>query len=90
MMTLYLIILFAVVVWKGYYAAMRAVKTYRKDRLEHDSLREYLLGNGATRWQSEWPFYRHALQRAVVPLKSQWRLWLAMLVLGLLVMLIIW
>jgi len=90
MMTAYLILLLAVIVWKGYYAVQRAVRTYRKDCAEHDSLREYLLANGATRWQSLRPFCRHALVRAVVPLKSQWRLALVMLVLGLLTLLIVW
>ena len=84
MITAYLIILLAVVLWKGYYAWGRAVKTWYQDRQQHDSLREYLLANGATERQSLWPFWRHALQRAFLPLLSQWRLWLVMLVLGLL------
>jgi hypothetical protein len=61
------------------------MKTYHNDRLMHDSLREYLLGNGVTTWQSLWPFYRHALQRAFLPLLSMWRLWLLLLLLGVLV-----
>ena len=84
MMILYLILLLAVVLWKGYYALGRAMKTWRKDREMHDSLREYLLANGATERQAMWPFWRHALQRAFLPLLSQWRLWLIMLLLGLL------
>ena len=48
MITAYLIILLAVVLWKGYYAWGRAVKTWHQDRQQHDSLREYLLANGAT------------------------------------------
>ena len=84
MRTFYLLLLLAVVGWKGYYAWGRGVRTYRRDRREHDSLREYLLGNGATRWQSLWPYWRHALQRALLPMLSQWRLWLVMAVLGLL------
>ena len=58
MMTAYLVLLLAVVAWKGYLACRRGMKTYHNDRLMHDSLREYLLGNGATTWQSLWPFYR--------------------------------
>lgn len=84
MMTAYLILLLAVIAWKGYYAWQRAVNTYRADREEHDSLREYLLGNGATQWQAMRPYYYHAFLRAVVPLKTQWRLGLVLLVLGLL------
>ena len=60
----YLIIVLAVVAWKGYYAGLRAMKSYKQDREQHDSLREYLVANGATKFQSLWPFYRHALQRA--------------------------
>lgn len=81
----YLLLLLAVVVWKGYYAYLRAVKCYRQDRQQHDSLREYLVANGATTWQSLWPFYRHALQRAFVPMKAQWRLWLIVLLLGIVI-----
>ena len=82
MMTFYIIVLLAVIAWKGYYALERGMKTYRKDRQQHDSLREYLLGNGATKRQSLWPFYRHALQRAFLPLLSQWRLLLILVLLG--------
>ncbi|MCR5512498.1 MAG: ABC transporter permease [Prevotella sp.] len=78
----YLIIVLAVVAWKGYYALLRALKCYQQDREQHDSLREYLLANGATPFQSRWPFYRHALQRAFVPMAAQWRLWGALLLLG--------
>lgn len=85
MMIAYLILLLAVVAWKGYYAWQRAVNTYKADRQQHDSLREYLLGNGATQWQAMWPYYRHALQRAVIPLKSQWRLAVVLLILGMIV-----
>ena len=88
MMTVYLIVLLAVVAWKGYYAWQRGQKTYRKDRQDHESLREYLLGNGATEWQARWPYYCHALERALFPLKSQWRLWLVLLLLGVIVALL--
>jgi ABC-type iron transport system FetAB permease component len=88
MLTAYLILLAALIFWKGHYAFLRAINSYRKDRLHHDSLREYLLANGATPWQSLWPFYRHALQRAFLPLLSQWRLWSGVLLLGALVLLL--
>ena len=78
----YLIIVLAVVAWKGYYASLRAMKSYKQDREQHDSLREYLLANGATPFQSMCPFYRHALQRAFIPMAGQWRLWGGLLLLG--------
>ncbi len=85
MKTVYLIILLAAIAWKGYYAWLRGWNCYQKDRKNHDSLREYLLGNGATQWQAMWPFYRHALIRAFAPMKDQWRMWLALLVIGIVV-----
>lgn len=87
MISAYILLVLAVIVWKGYYVWKRGTKTYRRDRQEHDSLREYLLGNGATRFESLRPFLSHALVRAFKPLCAQWRLWLILVVLGLLVML---
>ena len=84
----YIIIVLAVLVWQGYYAWLRGSKTYRLDRQQHDSLREYLLGNGATKWQSMWPFWRHALQRAFRPMLKKWQLWVILLLLGIIVALI--
>jgi len=78
----YLILVMAVVLWKGYYAWKRGQRTYQRDRQEHDSLREYLLGNGATKQQSLMPFYRHAVLRALQPMMKQWRLWLILVILG--------
>ena len=76
MMLFYIIVVVAVLVWKGYYATLRAMNTYRQDRKNHDSLREYLLGNGATQWQSLQPMFK------------QWQLWLALLLLGIVVVLL--
>lgn len=64
MKTFLVLVVVAFLSWKGYFAGCRAVRSYQKDREEHDSLREYLVANGATTFQSLWPFYRHALQRA--------------------------
>ena len=64
MKTFFVLVVMAFIAWKGYFAVRRAVRSYKKDREEHDSLREYLVANGATTFQSLWPFYRHALQRA--------------------------
>ena len=60
MIRLYLILLLAIVVWKGFWAWKRGMSAYRKDRHDHDSLREYLLGNGATAWEARRPFIQGA------------------------------
>lgn len=85
MITAYLILLTAVLIWKGYYAWRRALRTYRADRQQHDTLREYLLGNGASNRKSLEPFLQHALHRALHPLLGQWRLFAILLALGLLI-----
>ena len=88
MMTFYIIIVVAILVWQGYYVWLRGWKTYHQDRQLHDSLMEYLLGNGATKWQSLWPFWRHSLQRAFRPMLKKWQLWLIIVLLGVIVVLI--
>ena len=73
-MTIFLtILILALLSWKGYYAWKRGINTWRRDRREHDSLREYLLGNGATEREALRPFMVHALQRAFLPLLKQWQ-----------------
>jgi len=88
MTTAYVILVLAVVLWKGYFAWKRGMRTYRRDLQEHDSLREYLLGNGASKRESVRPFVNHAVARALKPLCSQWRLLLILVVMGLLVVLL--
>jgi hypothetical protein len=88
MITAYVILVLAVVLWKGYFAWKRGMRTYRRDLQEHDSLREYLLGNGASKRESVRPFVNHAVARALKPLCSQWRLLLILAVMGLLVVLL--
>ena len=85
MIIAYVILVLAVVLWKGYFAWKRGMRTYRRDLQEHDSLREYLLGNGASKRESVRPFVNHAVARALKPLCSQWRLLLILVVMGLLV-----
>ncbi len=85
MKTAYLVIFLGIVLRKGYYVWLRGWNCYKKDRMSHDSLREYLLGNGATKWQAMWPFYQHALKQAFIPMKKQWRLWLVLIILGIIV-----
>jgi hypothetical protein len=88
MIIAYVILVLAVVLWKGYFAWKRGMRTYRRDLQEHDSLREYLLGNGASKRESVRPFVNHAVARALKPLCSQWRLLLILVVMGLLVVLL--
>ena len=88
MITAYVILVLAVVLWKGYFAWKRGMRTYRRDLQEHDSLREYLLGNGASKRESVRPFVNHAVAKALKPLCSQWRLLLILVVMGLLVVLL--
>ena len=85
MIIAYVILVLAVVLWKGYFAWKRGMRTYRRDLQEHDSLREYLLGNGASKRESLRPFVNHAAARALKPLCTQWRLLLILVVMGLLV-----
>ena len=88
MKLLYLIILIALVAWKGYYAWLRGRNSYRKDMEQYPSLREYLLGNGATEAEARRPFLKRALRRAYQPLLRQWRLWAVVVAVGLLVFLL--
>ena len=88
MKLLYLIILIALVAWKGYYAWLRGRNSYRKDMEQYQSLREYLLGNGATEAEARRPFLKRALRRAYQPLLRQWRLWAVVAAVGLLVFLL--
>ena len=85
MIKAYLLILLAVILWKGCYVWKRGMRVYRQDRHDHNSLYEYLLGNGATHSEAIRPFVNHALVRAFKPLLGQWRLFLILVVLGLLV-----
>ena len=87
MKLLYLIILIALVAWKGYYAWLRGRNSYRKDMEQYQSLREYLLGNGATEAEARRPFLKRALRRAYQPLLRHWRLWAVVAAVGLLVFL---
>jgi hypothetical protein len=88
MKTLYLIIFIGLVAWKGYHAWLRGRNAYLKDVEQYQSLREYLLGNGATEWEARRPFLPRALRRAYQPLLSQWRLWAGVVAAGILIWLI--
>jgi len=74
MTVVYILLMMALLLQKAYKAWRRGRKTYVNDRAKHDSLREYLLGNGATRREAMRPFVRHAVERAFKPLLVQWRL----------------
>ncbi len=82
MITAYVIVLLVVILWKGYYAWKRGVRSYRHDQIKYASFYEYKIGNGATHRQACRPFLLHALDRAFTPLLSQWRLFLLLAVLG--------
>lgn len=85
MRIVYLILLLALLSWKGYHAWLRGHATWRYDREHCLSLEEYLLANGAKRHEALLPFISHAMQRALIPLCRQWRLWLVVTVVGILV-----
>ncbi len=81
----FIVLVLALLLWKAYYALLRGVTTYAQDRRDHDSLREYLLGNGATEQESLRPFLRHAIQRTFLPLLTQWRLACILVLLALMI-----
>ena len=64
MKTVYLIILLALVGWKGYHAWLRGRKSWTQDMQQYQSLWEYLLANGATLQEARKPFIKRALLRA--------------------------
>lgn len=76
-----LILVLGLLSWKGYYVWRRGRNTWCYDREHHDSLREYLLGNGATEREALQPFVQRTLRRAFMPLLVQWRFWLVVLLL---------
>jgi len=76
-----IIIILLFLLRKAYYAWRRGLNTWRMDMHNHNSLREYLLGNGATEAEARRPFLRHALVRACRPLLAQWQQLVALLVL---------
>ena len=88
MKAVYLILVLALLSWKGYYAWLRGRNAYQKDMVQYQSLREYLLGNGATDAEARKPFLKRALSRALMPMLKQWRLWAIVVVIGILVFLL--
>lgn len=79
---IYVVLVLPFMLWKGWHAWRRARTTYQQDAAQHGSLREYLLGNGATSGQARRPFLRHAAERAWRPIARQWRFWLIVITLG--------
>ena len=84
----YLILLLALVGWKGYYAWLRGRRQWTQDMLQYHSLWEYLLGNSATVSEARKPFLKRALRRAFMPMLKQWRLWAVVAVIGILIWII--
>ena len=85
MKVVYFIIVLALLSWKGYYAWLRGRNAYLKDMEQYRSLWEYLLGNGATISEARSPFLKRALRRAFMPTLKQWRLWVIVAVIGILI-----
>ena len=88
MKIVYIIMVLALLSWKGYYAWLRGQNSYLKDMEQYRSLWEYLLGNGASISEARRPFLKRALRRAFMPMMKQWRLWAIVAAVGLLVFLI--
>ena len=88
MKTVYLILLFALVSWKGWHAWLRGRRQWMQDMQQYQSLWEYLLGNGATLREAKRPFMRRALRRSLKPIAKQWRLWTIVAIVGVLIWLI--
>lgn len=84
-----ILIVVALLLRKGYYACLRGLHTFRSDRIEHRSLCEYMLGNGAKEWQTCLPFLRHAAVRAVQPLLAQWKQLLSLVAILIILILIL-
>ena len=84
----YLILVMALLSWKGYHAWLRGRNAYQKDVEQYQSLREYLLGNGATTSEVRRPFLKRALLRAFKPMLNQWRLWAGVVAVGILIWII--
>ena len=87
MKTVLIIILVALLAWKGYYAWRRGRNTYVRERQEYQSLWEYLEGNGTPERQVRRMFLKRALRRALKPWLMQWRYWLLVAVMLLLLLL---
>jgi hypothetical protein len=88
MKTVYLIILLALLGWKGYYAWLRGRRQWMQDMQLYQSLWEYLLGNGAGVSEVRKLFVKRALQRAFMPMLKQWRLWTVVAAVGILIWII--
>ena len=88
MKIVYLILLLALVGWKGHNAWLRGRRQWTKDMQQYQSLWEYLVGNGATLKEVRKPFLKRALRRAFMPMLKQWRLWAIVAVIGILIWII--
>jgi hypothetical protein len=85
MMTVYLILLAALVGWKGWKAWRRGRRQWLRDMTDYRGLWEYLLANGTPEREARRIFLRRAWLRAYRPLLRQWRLWLVVAVIGVVV-----
>ena len=85
MKIVYIIMVLALLSWKGYYAWLRGRNSYLKDMEQYRSLWEFLLGNVATLSDASSPFLKRSLRRALMPMVRQWRLWAIVAAIGILV-----
>ena len=81
----YLILLLALLAWKGWHAWCRGRNTWLRDRQAYASLWEYQLGNGVPERVVRRPFLLRALKRGLLPMVKQWRLWAVVAAVGLLI-----
>lgn len=88
MMVAYLVLVLLLVAWKGYYVWLRWHNSYWKDMEQYRTLYEYLVANGTAESEARRIFVHRAANRAFRPLLRQWRLWLVVLLVGLLVALL--
>jgi hypothetical protein len=84
----YLILLLALLAWKGWHAWRRGRNNYRRDRQTYASLWEYQLGNGVSQREVRRPILIQSLQRALLPVVKQWKLWAVVAAIGILIWLL--
>lgn len=88
MMTAYIILLLAIALWKLYFVWRRGIRAYTRSMNDYSAFYEYQLGNGVPHDKARRPFVLYAFKKAFRPLLLQWRLFLLLAVLGIIVYLL--
>ncbi len=88
MISAYIILLCLILLWKLFFVWKRGVRAYTYCIKEYSTFYEYLLGNGVDSRKAHRPFICYALKKAFKPLLTQWRLFLFLVALGILVFLL--